>query len=349
MSGRKTLVAMSGGVDSSVAALLCKEQGLNPVGVTMCLGVNTEADDPRCCGPEGIADARRVCDYLGIPHYVWDFAEIMRQKVIDPFREAYRQGRTPNPCVDCNRYLKFEELLKRGKGLGFDVLVTGHYAEVVKTDSSVALVRPADRHKDQTYFLYGIRYEDLASIYFPLARMQKSEVRDMARAAGLPVAEKSESQDICFVGKGTYRDILGSTAQPGDIVDESGNVVGTHTGIEHYTIGQRKGLGIAAAHPLYVVAVDALNNKVIVGSKNAGAAKGLIARDLNMLVEFLPVTALVQIRYQQKPIAATCVIESEELMVMFDSPLSAVTPGQSVVLYEGDKVLGGGIIEKALF
>jgi tRNA-specific 2-thiouridylase len=345
---KKVMVAVSGGVDSSVAALLLKEAGYAVTGVTMCLGIKEEGDRTRCCGRDAIDDARHVCDQLQVPHFVFDYADQLEQKVIAKFTAEYLRGRTPNPCIDCNRYLKFGSLLTKAKIMGFDYLATGHYARIEKKDEQWRLLKPKDKVKDQTYFLYPIGAQDLCRILFPLGNLTKDEVRAVARKANLPVAQKAESQDICFVTSGDYRQFIlertGAMKQ-GDIVDMEGKILGRHRGLIYYTIGQRSGLGISAKKPLYVVNIDAGKNRVIAGSKNDLQAVGLIATDLNLLTNNLPAQALAKIRYRKKP--ARCRIESDgnKLRINFTEAQESITPGQAVVLYDGEEVLGGGVIE----
>lgn len=349
-AGKKVLVAMSGGVDSSVAALLLKEAGYAVTGVTMCLGIRQEESRASCCGGDAIEDARHVCGRLDVPHFVFDFASLMEERVIRKFTDEYLQGRTPNPCVDCNRYLKFDALLARARGMGFDCLATGHYARIAETPAGWGLFRAADKNKDQTYFLYPIRKDDLSSVLFPLGEMKKEEVRIRAHKAGLPVAQKAESQDICFVPQGDYRQFFAQrrlASPPGDIVDASGRVLGRHTGILSYTIGQRSGLGISAPRPRYVLGFDAVGNRLVVGHKEELLAGGLVAGDLNLLADGFPETADVKIRYRKKPAPCRVVRDGEKLKVLFREPQESVTPGQAAVFYEGDRVLGGGVIEAA--
>lgn len=351
---KKVLAAMSGGVDSSVAALLLKQSGYEVVGVTMCLGVREEREPSRarCCGPDAVSDARRVAETLSIPHFVLDFSADLQRKVIDRFVGEYRSGRTPNPCVDCNRFLKFDTLLSRALVLGFKGLATGHYAGIRHADGAYFLTRPKDRDKDQTYFLAGIPRRALGSILFPLQSLTKEEVRDIARTACLPVAEKPESQDICFVPDGDSGRFVAERAEevrPGPIVDTGGRIVGTHRGISYYTIGQRGGLGIAAGRPLYVTAIDAGNNTIVVGSKADLKARGLLCSELNALVDSIPDRATVKIRYTRREAHARIVpVNANRMAVVFDESQEAITPGQAVVLYNDDVVLGGGMIERVL-
>jgi tRNA-uridine 2-sulfurtransferase len=349
--GKKVFVAMSGGVDSSAAAVLLKEAGYAVTGVTMCLGIAEDGDRTRCCGLDAIDDAKHVCDQLQIPHFVFDFASEMEERIINKFTAEYLRGRTPNPCIDCNRYLKFGTLLAKARGIGFDYLATGHYARIEQLGRSWRLLRPKDRIKDQTYFLYPIKADDLSSILFPLGELNKGEVRALAKKAGLHVSQKAESQDICFVTQGDYRQFLARrnlSYTAGDIVDLAGKKLGRHRGIIFYTIGQRSGLGISAAKPLYVVDIDARDNRVIVGGKNDLLATGLIAGDINLLTAELPDEAEAKIRYRKK--AAWCKVEKEgdKLRIVFKETQESITPGQAVVLYAGDEVLGGGVIEEVI-
>ncbi len=349
--GKKVLVAMSGGVDSSAAALLLKEAGYKVTGITMCLGIREDGDRTRCCGLDAIDDAKRVCDQLQIPHFVFDYAGEMEERVIGKFIAEYRRGRTPNPCIDCNRYLKFGTLLRKARGMGFDFLATGHYARIEKQDEEWSLLRPADRNKDQTYFLYPVAAEDLTSILFPLGNLNKEEVRALTRKAGLHVAGKAESQDICFVTHGNYGQFFQERNVPaiaGDIVDKSGRILGKHRGIVYYTIGQRGGLGISAKAPLYVVEIDAVENTIVVGEKKDLYSRGLIAGDVNLLTTELPRNVEAKIRYRKKPASCEVTMEDDKLKVIFQDAQESITPGQAVVLYAEDRVLGGGVIEEVL-
>jgi tRNA-uridine 2-sulfurtransferase len=345
----KVLVAMSGGVDSSVAALLLAEAGLAVTGVTMCLGVKEQGDRMRCCGRDAIGDARTVCDSLQIPHYVIDFAEDLRTNIIDKFIREYSRGRTPNPCIDCNRFLKFGRLLEIARATGFDYLATGHYAKIERNGEAFRLMKAKDRSKDQTYFLYPIRKEDMPQILFPLAGYTKEEVRAMAQAARLPVARKAESQDICFVTGSSYRQLIhGMTGgiEPGPIVDMNGREVGRHCGIASFTVGQRRGLAIAGKGPLYVVSINAEKNQIVVGTKKDLKASVLFSSDFNSLVETLPDEAEAKIRYRKNSSACTISQISNRIRVSFLEPQESITPGQAVVLYQGEEVLGGGVIDE---
>ncbi|WP_427366594.1 tRNA 2-thiouridine(34) synthase MnmA [Candidatus Caldatribacterium saccharofermentans] len=345
---QRVLVAMSGGVDSSVACLLLKEAGFEVIGVTMCLG--EEGGEARCCGARAVEDARAVCHLLGVPHFVLDFSQDMEDIIIANFIAEYRRGRTPNPCVLCNRHLKFGRLLEYARALGCDFLATGHYALLEKKDGRYVIRRPKDRKKDQTYFLSAIPKEALPFLLFPLGHYTKEEVREIARKAALPVAEKPQSQDLCFIPGGNYREFLLrhlGEERPGNIVTRDGKVLGQHRGIFHYTIGQRRGLGIRAPYPLYVIAINPERNEIVVGRREELLSFGLVVKSFNWLVDEPPRKALVQVRYQQKP--QPCFVETGEhgaVTIVFEQPLEMVTPGQVAVLYEGDVLLGGGPIEE---
>ncbi len=342
---------MSGGVDSSVAAMILRNEGYDVSGVTMSLDIRDGGERARCCGPAAVDDAKRVCKNLGIAHYALDYSAELEEKVIARFVSEYAKGRTPNPCVDCNRHLKFGSLLEKAKTLEFDFFATGHYAAIERTDGAYYLIRPRDRRKDQTYFLYAIPREALSSILFPLASLNKEEVRRIAAEAALPVAEKEESQDICFVTRKNYEDFIRERVQPpgpGSIVDRMGNVLGEHRGIMHYTIGQRGGLCISSRKPLYVVSINSKDNKIIVGEKKDLDAKGLVAADLNMFVDAWEPQVYAKIRYRKREAACAVTREGDRLRVVFEEEQEAITPGQSVVLYADDRILGGGIIEEVL-
>ena len=348
---KKVLVAMSGGVDSSVAALLLCDAGYNVTGATMLLGVHQAQNQPGRFTDEAASDAAAVCAQLNIEHLTFSFAELMEKKVITRFIEEYKRGRTPNPCVDCNRHLKFGALVNKARELGFDYLATGHYARIEKDTNAWHLMRPKDKIKDQSYFLYVIRANDLPFILFPLGDSKKEEVRNKAKKAGLKTAHRAESQDICFVPKGDYSQVFsdrGIIGQPGDILDTSGKVLGRHRGIVNYTIGQRGGLGISAKKPLYVLKLDAQKNQVVVGGKDDLFSSGLIAGELNFLSDKFSGQLEAKIRYRKKP--APCRVEKkgEKLKVIFEEPQEAITPGQSVVFYNGEEVIGGGLIENVI-
>ena len=354
---KRVLVAMSGGVDSSMVAALLLEQGYDVVGVTMRLSEESRenASDEKAA-TSSVDDARRVADMLGIPHYVVDFTAPFERTVIDYFLDEYQRGRTPNPCVVCNHYIKFGELLRKGEELNAQYIATGHYACVDHgADGIYRLRKGRDAAKDQSYVLYHLNQETLAHILLPLGRFSKDETRSMAEEYHLPVAHKAESQEICFVPHDDYKAYLRkrrpASVQRGEIVDQAGNVLGMHEGISFYTIGQRKGLGIAAPEPLYVIALDSAENRVIVGSSEAVYAQELIASDPRWTMwEELREERTVQakIRYGKREAAATVVPEGVYVRVRFAEPQRAVTPGQSVVFYENDILLGGGIIDRVI-
>lgn len=343
---------MSGGVDSAVAACLLKKHGHDVIGVTMCLGVApAPGGKVKCCGAEEIEDARRVCMALGIRHYVLDFGSALEQFVIQPFVEEYRNGRTPNPCVTCNRAIKFGALLDKVVAMGFDRLATGHYAGIAMQEGVYRLRRAKDTRKDQTYFLWGMPRAALARVVFPLADLTKAEVRTLAARERLPVKDKPESQDICFMSAGGIAEFLadhGVELTEGDIVDRSGTVLGRHRGFAAYTIGQRSGLGIAAPKPLYVLALDAAHNRIVAGERDLLLSGGLIAEEVNLLTDDLPRRVLAKIRHAHTPVPAVAVLADGRLTVRFDTPQEAVTPGQSVVLYDQTAVLAGGVIREAV-
>jgi len=349
----KIMVAMSGGVDSAVAALLLSEEGWEVVGTTMCLGIKEESASKmmRCCDSNAIAAARRVCDRLTIPHHIFDYAQEFADFVVTPFIEEYTQGRTPNPCVECNRHLKFRSLLKKALALECDFLATGHYAGIVKENGKFFIKKAHDQRKDQSYFLYAIAPEALGFLTFPLAKMTKEEVRNRARAAGLPVAERGESQDICFI-KDTYADFISArigSLPTGDILDVEGKKLGRHRGIIHYTLGQRSGLGISAKQPLYVIKIDPIENTIVVGKKEQSLGNELVADRLNLFVKTLPKTLTAKFRYGSKAEKCTAYREGDKLRVIFEHPQSAITPGQSLVLYKDELLLGGGIIKEVVY
>jgi tRNA-specific 2-thiouridylase len=348
---KKVVVAMSGGIDSAVAALLLRDNGGHEVvGVTMRLGVvPAKGGRAKCCGPLEIEDAQRVCRTLEIRHYVMDFAADLEENVIQPFVEEYCRGRTPNPCVACNRLIKFGSFLAKVLACGFDGIATGHYAGIALENGAYRLKRPKDSRKDQTYFLHAIPKEALKKVLFPLAEYTKEEVRGFAKRAGLPVFDKPESQDICFIaaeGRGAFLRSRGAGIEPGEIADREGRVLGRHRGIACYTIGQRGGLGISSPTPLYVLKIDAARNRLVVGEKKELRAESLVADQVNWLVDAIPDEARAKIRYAHR--AARCRISQNgnRLAVRFAEPQEAASPGQSVVFYDGATVLGGGVIQE---
>ena len=354
----KALIAMSGGVDSSVAAYLMKEKGYDCIGVTMKLFTNDDAGVPRehsCCSLSDVEDARSVAYSLDMPYYVFNFADRFREMVLNPFVEAYENGRTPNPCIDCNRWLKFEKLFLRARELSCSSLVTGHYARVERDEKNgrYLLKKGRDVAKDQSYVLYSLTQEQLAFLKLPLGDLEKAEVRRIAEEQNFINFDKPDSQDICFVQSGKYSQFIetytGKTYPEGDFVDLQGNVIGRHKGIIRYTVGQRKGLGIASSHPLYVVRVLPETNQVVLGSNEDLFSRTLTARDLNLIsLERIdtPMRVKAKVRYRHTEQWATALQTGpDEIRVAFDEPQRAITPDQAVVLYSGDTVVGGGTIQ----
>ncbi len=389
MNGQTVVVALSGGVDSSTVAALLVERGYNVIGMMMRLwsepplftlplldGGRDGDGGNRCCSPESVADARAVCAKLGIPFYLLNFEAEFKTRVVDYFVASYARGVTPNPCLECNRALKFGVLLDKARALGADFLATGHYARVRERGGRFELLRGVDAKKDQSYALCLLNQAHLARVLFPLGSYTKEETRELARKFDLRVSEKAESQDLCFVADGDYRNFLRrnmpNALQPGDIVDTRGNVVARHDGLANYTIGQRKGLGIAVGEPLFVIALDAARNRVIVGRAEELGKRELIAGAVNWIAGEPPrgetrVTA--KIRYRASEVAAMIYPhpnppptwsgegdshpnpspipsgEGTTARVVFDDPLRDITPGQAVVFYDGDVCLGGGTIQ----
>ncbi len=350
---KRIAVAMSGGVDSAVAALLLCEAGHDVEGVTMLLGLSASGDDGlKRLDHRDVHDAKRICQKLGIGHRVVDFKREMEKEVIEPFIAEYLRGQTPNPCVTCNRRLKFGLLLEKVLSWGFEGLATGHYAALESANGSCRLKKPKDSRKDQTYFLYSLPKERLPLLAFPLAGYTKEEVRALAVGARLPLSDKKESQDVCFIPRGGYQEFLrGRRAKmdEGQIVDREGRVLGQHRGIGCYTIGQRGGMGISSPAPLYVIGIDAAHNRLIAGRRDDLKAGGLIAGAVNWLVEAVPEEARAKIRYGHR--AAKCRILPRAngcVIVRFAEEQQAISPGQSIVFYDDSTVLGGGVIKEVL-
>ena len=355
--GKKVVVGMSGGVDSSVAAYLLKQQGYDVVGVTMQIWQDESHEEIEnkggCCGLSAVDDARRVATMLDIPYYVINFKSEFKRDVIDYFVREYLAGRTPNPCIACNRYVKWESLLTRSIQIGADYIATGHYARICELPNGRYAIRNSvTAKKDQTYALYNLTQEQLKRTLMPIGDYTKEQVRKIAEDIGLMVAGKPDSMEICFVPDNDYASFIeketGVTSVPGDFVDVDGNVIGKHKGVIHYTVGQRKGLGIALGKPAFVVAIRPEQNQVVIGEDRDVYTERLYANNLNfMAVDDIsePVHVKAKIRYSHE--GAYCTvrkIDSDTIECIFDQPVRAVTPGQAVVLYDGEYVLGGGTI-----
>ena len=357
MNEAKALIAMSGGVDSSVAAYMTQRAGYTCMGVTMRLYDSCD-DESTCCSLAQVEDARSVAHRLGMPFYVLNFTKDFHEKVIGKFICSYECGNTPNPCIDCNRYLKFEQLLQRAVTFGCEYIVTGHYAQITQDPDSgrFLLKKAADQAKDQTYFLYALNQHQLSHTMFPLGGLNKQQVREIAQEQGFLNAKKRDSQDICFVPDGDYLAFMerytGKHYSSGAFLDLQGNVVGTHQGAVGYTLGQRKGLGLAMGQPVYVCAKDMTENTVTVGPNDALFHKTLRANDWNWIAfESLtePIRVMAKARSRMAEQSATVYPEADGFArVEFDEPQRAITPGQAVVLYDGDIVVGGGTITEVL-
>lgn len=351
----KALIGMSGGVDSSVAALLMQKEGHECIGATMRLFHNEDAgisEEKTCCSLEDVEDARSVACRLGMPFYVFNFTDGFAEQVIRRFVSAYENGATPNPCIDCNRYMKFGKLIERAEVLGCDYVVTGHYARIVRENGRWLLKKALDESKDQSYVLYFLTQAQLARIRLPLGTYTKAETRQMAEEYGLVNARKRDSQDICFVPDGDYARVIaqrtGRTYPRGNFVDRDGRVLGKHQGIIHYTIGQRKGLGLGIEHPMYVCEKRPMDNTVVLGSNDALFSTELDAGDFNWIAFDEPPEQLrvkAKIRYRQQEQWATVTPNADGTVhVSFDEPQRAIARGQAVVLYDGAVVVGGGTI-----
>ena len=350
---KRVFVAMSGGVDSSVAAALLQKKGFQVIGITMCFNLaEFKGSKPSCCGLTGIEDARKVARLLGIKHYLLNLQKVFQKEVINDFRGQYLAGLTPNPCIRCNQFIKFGVLFKKIRLLGGDFLATGHYARIVKTKRGYFLKKARDLRKDQSYFLYRLGADQLKHSLFPLGNYLKEDVRLLAGQLGLPVASKPDSQEICFLPENNYREFLKSSdkksIKPGLIVDCQGNILGTHQGTPFYTIGQRQGLGIASKHPLYVTSIRQETNQIIVGSKEDAFSKECLLHQLHFAGRPFKkkVEIKVKIRYNHKEAKADLYPVKGKLKVIFHKPQFAITAGQSAVFYSQGIVLGGGVIER---
>jgi len=351
---KKALIAMSGGVDSSVAAYLMKKEGYDCSGVTMKMFNKDDAgfsEESSCCSLTDVEDAYAVCHRLGMEHFVLNFCDCFREDVIERFIGAYKEGRTPNPCIDCNRFIKFKRLLERAEVLGNDYIVTGHYARIEKCGDRYLLKKAVDTNKDQTYVLYALTQHELSHTLLPLGSLTKPQVREIAEEQGFINARKRDSQDICFAPNGHYEFIeryTGEKPKKGNFIDVAGNVLGEHEGILKYTIGQRKGLGVSFGKPMYVCRIDAKENTVTLGDEAEIFTKTLTANNINMIAADKlenPIRATAKVRYSQDAQPATVVqTGDDEIKVLFDKDIRAITAGQAVVLYDGDTVIGGGTV-----
>jgi tRNA-specific 2-thiouridylase len=353
-SPTRVVVAMSGGVDSSTAAALLVEKGHEVIGIMMRLwaeGGEGGATN-RCCSPEAVEDARHVCQILDIPFYLINYEKGFKHHVVYYFISEYANGRTPNPCLACNRHIKFGLLLRRALSLDTQYLATGHYARIRQATGHYLLLKGVDRRKDQSYALYMLDQEELAHLLFPLGDYTKDEVRAIARERGLPVAEKAESQELCFVHDNDYRRFLRTyapeTIKPGPIVDTAGQVIGQHKGLPFYTIGQREGMGIAAPEALYILEMDTVRNTIVAGTKAELGRRELIAHQVSFISGKAPASPMrvtAKIRYKAVEAKATLnLVDEDTVALTFVEPQRDITPGQGVVFYQGEAVLGGGII-----
>lgn len=358
LSGPRVVVAMSGGVDSSVAAVLLKQEGYDVTGVTMRLFSADTQDattsyNKGCCTLEDVDDARRVCQIIGIPHYLLNFEREFQEQVIDYFCQEYARGRTPHPCLACNDKLKFSFLLQRTAAMGADFVATGHYARLRSQDGQRHLLKGLDASKDQSYVLYTMRQDQMEHVLLPVGWYSKPQIRNIARDAGLPVADKPDSQEICFIPTNDYRAFIAErfASMPGEIADTDGNVLGQHQGIEQFTVGQRRGLGIFSKEPMFVLSLDRESNRVVVGPVEELLQSTLWASGVNYLSGVspeCPVEVEAKIRYKSSLAWATLIPHDDWVAVRFQEPQRAITPGQAVVFYQGDEVLGGGFIEGAV-
>jgi tRNA-specific 2-thiouridylase len=354
---KRVVVAMSGGVDSSVAAWFLKEEGYDVIGATMCIGVS-EGGTGRCCGVSDIEDARRVAIQLGISFYVFNLREEFEREIVQYFCEEYRKGRTPNPCILCNEKIKFGFFLKRAQELKVDLISTGHYARLTfdENGKQYLLKKGVDRRKDQSYVLFSLTQEQLQHTLFPLGTYRKEEIRSKALQLGLPVHDKPESQEVCFIQDASYHSFLSErlkeTIEPGPILDKDGNILGRHMGIPFYTIGQRRGLRLSKGRPLYVTGIDREKNAIRVGGEEEVFRDTFIVDSIHWIKKeemISPLSAQVKIRYNHPGSEAILSQKGEdEMEVVFKSPQKAITPGQAAVFYEGDTVLGGGWIKEVL-
>ncbi len=354
-STTRVVVAMSGGVDSSVAAYLLAQRGYDVLGVTMRLWSDDNPDTAGhrgCCSLDDIEDARRAAAAIGIPHYVLDVRRAFRAHVMDYFISEYRKGRTPHPCIACNDRIKFDFLLRRAEALGAAFVATGHYARIAYVNGAYRLLRGIDASKDQSYVLFGLAQEQLRRVLFPVGEYGKAEIRRMAAEAGLHLADKADSQEICFIPQGDYREFLRKEVvpQPGELVDTKGRVLGEHPGIEFFTIGQRRGLGVATGERLFVTRIDPESRRVVLGGEDDLLAKSVgigAVRYASINPPREPVRVHAKVRYSTPPLPGTLEPDEDSAVFRFDAPQRAITPGQAAVFYDGDEVIGGGYIKGA--
>jgi len=352
---------MSGGVDSSVSAALLKEQGYEVIGITLKLydyaKLNFEPPDGGCCTIELINDARIICDKLAVPHYVIDLEEQFEKSVIDDFVDSYTRGRTPNPCINCNRFIKWGEMLRTADKLGCDFISTGHYARISRENNGVRLQKGVDNDKDQSYALWGIPLAALSRTILPVGHFTKTQIRAKAREYGFRNAERPDSQEICFVPAGNYAAIVGhrrglddASLQSGPIYDIKGNKIGQHKGYAYYTIGQRRGFGISAKNPLYVTKINPDDRSITVGGREHLLSRRFTVKDISLLaaIEEFPESVIIKVRYRHQGARANLEFGDDCATATFDHPERAITPGQSAVFYVDERVLGGGIIDKVL-